>query len=320
MAGIEVKRASWMFWCGLVLSLHGLMAICEPLPEVTVSGKRLDDHTLNHVVMQFVQSHAQPSSLIGQIGRWRADVCPTVSGLRPQYNDFVVRRIIDVAHSVGAPTRSSGRKCAINVEVYFTGEPQPLLDHIASKYHPLLGFYRASETRQMTTISHPIQAWYVTGSRSLDYQPPITGLDAAPSGDMAIDASAISPIITGLVVDSDSNLGASGRVDGHLSHGLRSEFIHVMIIVDSTAVSKYPLQPVSDYIALLALTRLSSLDACSDLPSIVNLFASGCGTAPAGLTSADTAYLKALYAADLEQNLNLEQGDLRDRMLQVIRH
>jgi hypothetical protein len=34
--------------------------------------------------------------------------------------------------------------------------------------------------------------------------------------------------------------------------------------------------------------------------------------------SADIAYLKALYGADLDMNLTVEQGDMRRRMLQVI--
>jgi hypothetical protein len=41
----------------------------QRLPEVTVIG-RMDKHTLNHVINQFIQSHAKPSAVIGQVGRW----------------------------------------------------------------------------------------------------------------------------------------------------------------------------------------------------------------------------------------------------------
>jgi hypothetical protein len=298
----------------------------QPLPEVTVSGRRLDARTLNHVIQQFVQSHAKPSALIGQIGRWREDVCPVVSGLQGPYDEFVSRRILSVAQGVGAPARAAGRKCDANIEVVFTPEPQGLLDHIASKYRPLLGYYRVSESKQVTTFSHPVQAWYMTGSRSLDYQPPIVGLDkVATTGSMAVDPTAASPFITGLQVDSEQTsglgsggLGASGIAGSYLTRGLRSEFVHVLIIVDAKAVARYPLQSVSDYIALLALTRLASLDTCSELPSIVNLFTANCGAPPVAMTAADTAYLQALYGADLDQNLNIEQGDMHDRMLRAI--
>jgi hypothetical protein len=67
----------------------------------------------------------------------------------------------------------------------------------------------------------------------------------------------------------------------------------------------------------LALTRIASMDACSHLPSILNLFTADCA-APTAMTASDTAYLKALYGTDLNKNLNVEQGDMHDRMLQEI--
>ena len=296
----------------------------QPLPEVAVVGK-MDARTLDHVVRQFVQSHAKPSAMIGQVGRWREAVCPAVSGLRDSYGDFVSHRITSVAHEVGAPTPAAGKKCNVNAEVVFTASPQQLLDHIADKYHPLLGYYRLSERKQVITFSGPIQAWYMTGTRSLDYQPPITGLDKMQTtGDMAVNPSAAPPFVTGLQADSNQSaggpgsFGSTGAAGSYFTKGLRSEFMHVLIIVDSNAVKKYPLGGISDYVAMLALTRLASADTCSDLPSIINLLASGCAAAPATLTTADIAYLKALYGADLDQNLNIEQGDMHERMLSTI--
>ena len=296
----------------------------QPLPEVTVTGK-MDARTLNHVVQQFVQSHAKPSALIGQVGRWREAVCPAVSGLRGAYGDLVSHRITSVALEVGAPTPAAGKKCGVNVEVVFTASPQQLLDHIADKYHPLLGYYRLSERKQVITFSGPIEAWYMTGTRSLDYQPPIQGLNKMQTNtDNAVDPTAAAPFVTGLQSDSNQSaggpgsLGSTGVAGSHLAKGLRSEFMHVLIIVDNNAVKKYPLGGISDYVAMLALTRLASADVCSDLPSIINLLATDCAAAPAALTTADVAYLKALYEADLDQNLNIEQGDMHERMFSTI--
>jgi len=289
----------------------------QPLEEVTVIGKT-DRPTLNREIHQFVQSHAKPSTLIGQIGRWRVKVCPAVTGLKDVAAEVISRRIEYVARSVGAPTVTPGKKCAVNIEVMFTGEPQALLDHIAAtKYRPLLGYYRNSELKQVTTFSHPVQAWYMSGTRSLDAGLP----HEPPNGSISGDITAI--INTGLKLDSaysDGSLGwgASGSPESRLSRGLRSEFVHILIILDSKAVAKYSLRSVSDYIALLALTRIGSQDTCSGLSSILTLFNAGCGQPPAELTSADTAYLKALYGADLDMNLNLEQGDIHDRMLETI--
>jgi hypothetical protein len=292
----------------------------QALSEVTVIGK-MDAPTLKRAVGQFVQSHAKPGTLSGQIGRWRENVCPTVSGLQRAAREFVSREITSVARSVGAPTSATGKKCTVNIEVVFTTEPQALLYRIAAKYHPLLGYYRPTELKQVTTFSHPVQAWYVTGTRALDYLPPIVGGPFAQPPCPTCDLTAV--LVTGLKVDSTGSdgtagLGASGNPESHLTRGLRSEFMHVLIIVDSNAVARHSVRSLSDYIALLALTHVTSLDSCSGLASIVNLFVADCAEAPAAITPADTAYLKALYAADLDMNLNVEQGDMHERMLQVI--
>ena len=292
------------------------------LDEVTIVGKT-DLPTLDREVNQFVQSHAKPSTLIGQIGRWHEKVCPAVTGLQGTAAEFVTHQIENVARSVGAPNVASGKKCAVNIEVVFTAEPQALLDHIAAtKYRPLLGYYRQSELKQVTTFNHPVQAWYMTGTRSIDAGLPMVGLSAGQSG--AGNGEDISSIlVTGLKADSAATdgslgLGASGNPASRLSKGLRSEFMHVLIIVDSRGAAKYSLRSVSDHIALLALTRIGSQDTCSALASILTLFDPGCGQPPAAITSADIAYLKALYGADLDMNLNLEQGDIHDRMLKTI--
>jgi hypothetical protein len=295
----------------------------QPLEEVTVIGNS-DLPTLKHEIHQFVQSHAKPSTLIGQIGRWRVKVCPAVTGLQGAAAEVVSRQIENVARSVGAPTVTSGKRCSVNIEVIFTGEPQALLDHIAAtKYRPLLGYYRETELKQVTTFNHPVQAWYMTGTHSLDAGLPIAGLDFGHAGAETGGDDITSILSTGLKIDSaahDGSLGfgASGNPESHLTKGLRSEFMHVLIIVDSKGVAKYSLRSISDYIALLALTRIGSQDTCSGLSSILTLFDAGCGQPPAEITSADTAYLKALYGANLNMNLNLEQSDIRERMLETV--
>lgn len=298
----------------------------KALPEVTVIGK-MDKHTLNHAVNQFIESHARPSAVISQIGRWRQDVCPAVFGLRSAYAETVTRRITSVARAVGAPTKAERKKCAANVNVIFTSKPQAQLDFVAEKYRSLLGYYPIAEVKQATTFSGPIHAWYEIGTLSGDYQPipkvSQSGRNPGPGNGGEGDAG--PNFITGLIIDSPESTGESGNDMGpsgiagsQLGHGLSSEFVHVLVIVDIKEVTGYQLGTVSDYIALLALTHITSLDACSQLPSILNLFANNCASAPSGITTSDTAYLKALYGADLKTNVNIEQGDIRIHMVDAI--
>jgi hypothetical protein len=128
----------------------------------------------------------------------------------------------------------------------------------------------------------------------------------------------------GLMIDSADTsgngigFGPTGTAGSLLSHGPRSELMHVLMIVDSGTAAKYSLQTVSDYIAMLALTHIASLDTCNELPSIANLFATGCAAPPTAMTMTNMAYLKALYGANLDKNLNIEQGDIRVYMVDAI--
>jgi hypothetical protein len=298
---------------GAVAQSRGSQAAPEQtLQEVTVTASRIQDHhTLVRAVSGFVESHSAPeASRTSQIGRWYENVCPLVTGLRPAARDFITREILDVARSVGAPTGSVGKKC-VTVEIVFTREPQALLDHIAKSYRALLGFNPASQTqtqwwKSVTAFSRPIQAWYETGTRSTDYQSP-----------QAIGPSCPSCLPS--LLDSDATPTPPSGTASHFRQDLRSEFVHVLIIADGGQIARYSLQSVADYLAVLSLTHMSQLDRCAPLPSITDLLASGCAKpAPDSLTATDRAYLKALYSADLEKNLNLERADIHDQMMQQI--
>jgi hypothetical protein len=287
----------------------------QTLQEVTVSATPLrDHHTLVRAVSGFVDSHSAPeASRTSQIGRWYDPVCPLVTGLQPPGRDFITREILDVARSVGAPTVPVGKKC-VTVEIVFTHEPQALLDHIAKSYRAFLGFNPASQTHEqwwksVTTFSRPIQAWYETGSRSTDVQPP------PPDGPSGL--SCASCLMATL--DSDATATPPTGTANRFRQNLRSEFVHVLIIADGGQIARYSLQAVADYLALLSLTRMAQLDQCAPLPSITDLLASGCATPVAdSLTAADRAYLKALYSADLERSLKLERGDIHEQMMRQI--
>jgi hypothetical protein len=192
----------------------------------------------------------------------------------------------------------------------------------------LLGSYAHKPSK---TFDHPIQAWYVTATRS--YVAPTTplngttydhGIAAAPANNapLFVQGFTQSPLPPKNGRQNDTPQGQDllrGQAGSLLGAGLTSEFVNVMILVDSKQVSKYSLTGIADYIGMLALTR-ASIDACSELPSVIDLLSKDCqGRAtPTSLTSADTAYLKALYSANLGFNLNIELGEVRERMAQQI--
>jgi hypothetical protein len=296
------------------------------IAEVQVTASKLDQRTLERVVSQFAKSHGAANAAVHQIGRWRVVVCPEVTGLQPAASAFVSRRVTEVARSVGAPAPeagTSGKGCAVNVHIVFTSQPQLLLDHVAKAYPALLGSSRSSGD---AISRHAIQSWYVTGTKVDGWNPIATGklapmiealqmgVDAStPGGAVASDGARVDPAY-------GEGFTGFGRSGSFVTKGFASELLQAFVVVDSSKIAGNSLSSISDYVAMLVLTRLDSLDGCNTLPSIIDMLSSGCGDSqkPQALTDADTAYLKALYSSNLEMNLNIEQGDIRDRMLKAI--
>jgi hypothetical protein len=69
---------------------------------------------------------------------------------------------------------------------------------------------------------------------------------------------------------------------------------------------------------MLALTQLNSLDACQELPSIVNILAANCAHAADSLTQFDLAYLHGLYRMSAGRSLVLQRNDIANVMADTI--
>jgi hypothetical protein len=109
------------------------------------------------------------------------------------------------------------------------------------------------------------------------------------------------------------------RVTGnHINDGARSGFNHIIIVIDSKKLAGQSFISLADYIAMLALTQLNSLDTCQQLPSIVNMMAAGCDQKADGITAADLAYLHGLYKMNDDTSLIFQQNDIADRMKETL--
>ncbi|HEV2703668.1 MAG TPA: hypothetical protein VGV09_18730 [Steroidobacteraceae bacterium] len=279
----------------------------QPPQEVTVTAQKLDQRRLDKVIIpRFVQSHGAPSFKSNQVSRWSGGpsvICPRTVGLKPAAVDYVSRRVVAVATDVGAPTAVYGH-CKATIEIIFTADPQAQVDYFAKTYRGLLG-HDGRSLKELLTVSHQIQAWYTTAT-------------AVAATGWVIDTDGPylniqNPTISYL--KNDQEPGSASR----LSVGVKSGFLNVLVIVDAKQVSEHSLRSIADYIAMLVLTR-TSVDGCSELPSIVDLLSADCAgrAPPPSITTADTAYLKALYSSDLEKNLNVERRSMHDRMLQEV--
>jgi hypothetical protein len=196
----------------------------------------------------------------------------------------------------GQPTDDT-EHCQSNVEIIFTPEPAAVLDDVARHHEKLLGFHWVSQTKRVTTFSRPIQAWYVTTTR---------GANRIEAVDDEIELSFGS--------------SPAGEPGSHFTDHRSSAIVHTLVLVDSNRINGYAIGALSDYIAMLTLSQAQSLDDCGELPSILDLMSSGCGTRPRpdGISPVDHAYLKALYSIDLEGKLPLERSQIHDRMMREL--
>ena len=265
----------------------------KPIEAVTVIGKRRTEREMiKTFIAPFVMQHAARDPKTGLIVRGPPEgVCPVTTGLSEGFDDFVTARIVEVAHRVGAVVQPAG-KCRPNVQVAFTLDAQGLVDRLAEKSGgAMLGFHFAGQERALVQVSRPIQAWYVTGT-----------VNAVPSSYVQIFGVDGRTTIPGTVaVDRSDGAEPYSGLGSKLTPGNSSQIMSVLIVADLDKLDGHEIGPVSDYIAMLALSQMRSLDACSELPSILDLMASDCPARPApqALTEGDMAFLKALYAADI---------------------
>jgi hypothetical protein len=265
----------------------------KPPDTVVVTGQR-SAQDVDTIVSQFIDVHAAKNRKTGQYMRDVRPICPVTLGMPQAFNAFVTARVRAAAAQVGAKMGEAGT-CTPNVEILFTDEPEATVQALAKRTNGvILGMHFVHEAPRLMMITHPIQGWYITGTRyDENSSEPVSSVDrngnATPGDDKkpAVD-------------DAYYNAPERTLLGSKIPMRRLSAIANVLIVADTKKVAGQEI-PIADYIAMLSLSQPSSLDACNEFPSILDLMASGCDARakPSALTDSDMAYLKGLYAADL---------------------
>ena len=267
--------------------------------EVTAT---LSPAELKAVSYTFVKSYAAPTARLGQIPRWRAPVCVQVGGVSRTTADLIVTRLEPAARLTGQTLGRDG--CSANVSIYFSDDPQGLVDNLAAQDERILGYYHHAEFNRLKTVNRPIQAWYMTATAGSGG--PATGALLANVGRTRYSSEDL---------DDPESGAPTGCADSRITGCLESVFQSVLVVVDNRRTAKLNPELVGDYVAMLVFSEPNAQGGCNPLPSVVDLFADCSGrTKPQGLTSADRAYLTALYKANLEAKLPNEQSQIAEEM------
>ena len=265
--------------------------------NVIVTEPRLrSEKALNN----FIITHAAATPLLGKIARWKTGICPITIGLPPKLDLYISQRILRVAMAAGAPL-SSSEPCRPNIAVLATPEPQKLLDFVRAKRPALLGFHYRPQAERLATMKLAVQAWYSTATE--DFNGMISG--DLPSGDLGYG-----------VMSARGEIGSYATSGSRVGNGLKSEFTAAIIVVDTNKIGGQEIGPLSDYIAMLAISQGQSYDACQSVPTITNLMAPNCEAdmKPAAITDVDMTYLRGLYRMRPDGNLYAERGSIAFEM------
>ena len=301
-----------VFAVSAVLMTSILAAWAQPVrtstESVTGTGTRSRE-----VIEKFVASFATPTRMTGKIARWEDGVCPLTVGQQPAVTKFVTQRVKDVAAMVGAPVNATP-SCTPNIEIVFTKIPQALLDNIRKHQTDYLGYAESNAQREkLATVTRPVQAWYTTQTKDLQG---MSKIDRARRMGEGIAMPCFTCIGRGAgSTEYLPDASYAGITGNRVSDGVRSAFYHIIIVADINGLAGYEAGPLADYIAMLALTQLNSLDTCQQLPSIENMLAKGCEAKAGVLTQNDIAYLRGLYKMSPDRMLLITQkSEIADRM------
>jgi hypothetical protein len=259
---------------------------------VTVTASRPDQAQLPAMVSRFVQAHGEPSR-IDQLSRWSVPVCVKTGGLREPFNDYVSTRVAQVAATVGVPAakpRNKNVPCKTNLLIIFTTTPQKLLDSVRKDHSQMLGFHYAAQTQRLATFDHPIQAWYMTGTGARGDTP-----------------------------EPDTEFGPmpGGTAGSRLTARLTSQFMGVLVVIDSSQIVGRQIGAVADHVAMLSLARAAHVVGCSELPSVLDFMNPDCQAKSELMEMSvyDVAYLKGLYSVNPEAYLSAQRSEIGSRML-----
>lgn len=278
-------------------------------PAVTVIAppRPTADQLAGDSLFQFIVHHGSThysvaaGIITGGLLRWRGGraetICPATAGLEQGYNEFVTARVRAVATFVGAPVQAQ-LPCEPNVQILFTSEPGAAMKAVLKWAARSLGvgFPHQEQRELQISADHAIQGWYVTAGGGY------TVLNRDPSLIGGIQIQSLWPRV----------VPVSAKANG----GNRS-ILSVVLLVDTTKMADFPIEPLADYLALAALTVIETPDHCDALPSILELTSSSsCNREkPAELTAGDLAFLKWLYYQNTGLGKTLSRGAIQYNMM-----
>lgn len=208
-----------------------------------------------------------------RLARWDRKICPGVIGLKPAYAQLMLDRIAQVAQSVGLEVGKPG--CKADILIVASADSDTLVRQAVKDNPDTFAKYEDGVSRGRKALDAfidsdaPVRWWHVTSRKTADGQTYVQGANVRV------------------------------RSVGRVKSNTRTDFDHVVIVLDVRRIGTVRFGALADYIAMVSLAQINPDADTRGVSSILNLFSDKAAgvTPPDGLTEWDMAYLRGLYSA-----------------------
>ena len=277
------------------MSASAALAQHAPADTMTVTAERLSRGALRAQATKFMRK-ALADTRNGQNARWFTPLCPVALGVDGKVGQLFTSRIADVARHVGL--KLAGGDCDPNVAVVFTRDARTLVKTVNRRQSGALDALPGPERALLNSPTLPVRWWHFTAPESADgkpFSPGPLGLGASANGlpgEITYNNNARASRL-----DLPSRVGITGAV----------------IVVDIERIGAVSMAALTDYVALVALSRLRINARERPEGSIMALFDPG---APRfdGLTDQDERFIEAMYGSPATVEGWRQRGDMAVRM------
>jgi hypothetical protein len=250
------------------------------LETVVVEARRRRE--LERQISTFVSTITMPSRT-ESLARWQRAICLFVAGLPLDKGKFVLQRLSQVASEAGLKLATQG--CLPNLLVVMTPEPELFLQKWWRKNPRLFDTYRGvGGIKRTIRTDAPVRVFY-------------NACSAAPPA---------KPFA--LRVELDCHKGLTGS---KLTWGAVRAIYSVIVVVDLQQTKAMQVEPLTDYIAMLALAQIRTDPDLGTAPTILRLFDETNASRPQGLSTWDRAFLASLYGTDSSSVMQLSEIKVR---------
>ena len=258
------------------------------LSTITVEAER-DRATLEHRLNTFV-SGITAAPYQQSLAQWKKEVpiCPQVAGLPYLDGEYVLSRFSQIAAAAGATLAPN--ICQPNLHILVSSVPDELIAEWSKRNPWMFGTAGGTKIHQFLHSSAPIRIWYNTAYFSGDGMSCKVYNEGIP---MCEQHAQIAQAHLWAVRDLAS----------------------VIILVDARRIKEISMGQLAAYLSMVGLAEIRVDAKLGDAPTILRLFTDPTNAPALGMSTWDTAYLKALYHTehdDKTQLLALKAAMIKD--------